>query len=81
MDGMDIVNLHTLGLLPFVLQVNLNRFCTMNILLTNANLVLNQSQGIDFLFGPTQVKRRLLISSIFDAMNFKHFLEMFEFDL
>ena len=28
--------------------------------------------------GPTQVKCRLLISSIFDAMNFQHFLEMLE---
>ena len=27
---------------------------------------------------PTQVKFRLLISSIFDAMNFLHFLEMLE---
>ena len=27
---------------------------------------------------PTQVKFRLLISSIFDAMNFQHFLEMLE---
>ena len=27
-------------------------------------------------YGPTQVKCRLLISSIFDAMNFHHFLEM-----
>ena len=31
-------------------------------------------------FGPTQVKFRLLISSIFDAMNFKNFYEMLEFD-
>ena len=31
--------------------------------------------------GPTQVKCRLLISSIFDAMNFQHFLEMLEFNL
>ena len=31
-------------------------------------------------FGPTQVKCRLLISSIFDAMNFKHFYEMLEFN-
>ena len=31
-------------------------------------------------FGPTQVKFRLLISSIFDAMNFKNFQEMLEFD-
>ena len=29
-------------------------------------------------YGPTQVKCRLLISSIFDAMNFQHFLEMLE---
>ena len=29
-------------------------------------------------FDPTQVKCRLLISSIFDAMNFQHFLEMQE---
>ena len=28
---------------------------------------------------PTQVKCRLLISSIFDAMNFQHFSEMLEF--
>ena len=28
--------------------------------------------------GPPQVKCRLLISSIFDAMNFQHFLEMLE---
>ena len=28
--------------------------------------------------GPTQVKCWLLISSIFDAMNFKHFLEKLE---
>ena len=31
--------------------------------------------------GPTQVKCRLLISSIFHVMNFRHFLEMLEFDL
>ena len=31
--------------------------------------------------GPTQVKCRLLISSIFDAMNFQHFSEMLEFNL
>ena len=29
-------------------------------------------------YGPTQVKCRLLISSIFDAMNFQHFLEMLQ---
>ena len=29
-------------------------------------------------YGPTQVKCRLLISSIFDAMNFQHFLKMLE---
>ena len=29
-----------------------------------------------FLIGPTQVKCRLLISSIFDAKNFQHILEM-----
>ena len=29
-------------------------------------------------YGPTQVKSRLLISSIFDAMNFQHFFEMLE---
>ena len=28
--------------------------------------------------GPTQVKCQLLISSIFEAMNFQHFLEMLE---
>ena len=28
--------------------------------------------------GPTHVKRRLLISSIFDTMNVQHFLEMLE---
>ena len=76
MHGMDIVNLHTFGLLKCVLQVNLNRLCPTNILLTIADLVLNQSQGIDFLFGPTQVKCRLLISSFFDAMKFHHFWEM-----
>ena len=32
-------------------------------------------------YGPTQVKCRLLISSIFYAMNFRHFLEMLEFNL
>ena len=32
-------------------------------------------------FGPTQVKFRLLISSIFYVMNFQHFSEMLEFDL
>ena len=31
--------------------------------------------------GPTQVKCRLLISSIFDVMNFQHFSEMLEFNL
>ena len=31
--------------------------------------------------GPTQVNCRLLISSIFDALNFQHFLEMLEFNL
>ena len=31
--------------------------------------------------GPTQVKCRLLISSIFYVMNFRHFLEMLEFNL
>ena len=30
------------------------------------------------LLGPTQVKSRLLSSSIFDAMNFQHFLEKLE---
>ena len=30
------------------------------------------------LLGPTQVKCRLLISSIFDAMNFQHFMKMLE---
>ena len=35
------------------------------------------SNGI-YDLGPTQVKCRLLISSIFDAVNFKHFLEMLE---
>ena len=30
------------------------------------------------LYGPPQVKCRLLSSSIFDAMNFQHFLEMLE---
>ena len=29
-------------------------------------------------YGPTQVKSRLLSSSIFDAMNFQHFFEMLE---
>ena len=29
-------------------------------------------------YDPTQVKFRVLISSIFDAMNFQHFLEMLE---
>ena len=33
------------------------------------------------MYGPTQVKCRLLISSIFDAMNFQHFPEMLEFNL
>ena len=33
----------------------------------------------DEVLGPTQVKWRLLISSIFDAMNFQHFSEMLEF--
>ena len=28
--------------------------------------------------GPTQVKCQVLISSIFDAMNFQHFLETLE---
>ena len=32
-------------------------------------------------YGPPQVKCQLLISSIFDAMNFQHFLEMLEFNL
>ena len=31
--------------------------------------------------GPTQVKCRLVISDIFYVMNFRHFLEMLEFDL
>ena len=35
----------------------------------------------NFILSPTQVKCPLLISSIFDAMNFQHFLEMLEFDL
>ena len=30
--------------------------------------------------GPPQVKCQLLISSIFDAMNFQHFWEMLEHD-
>ena len=29
-------------------------------------------------YGPTQVKCRLLISGIFDTINFQHFLEMLE---
>ena len=33
-----------------------------------------------YVYGPTQVKCRLLISSIFDAMNFQHFYEMLEFN-
>ena len=32
-------------------------------------------------YGPTQVKSRLLISSIFYVMNFRHFLEIREFNL
>ena len=31
--------------------------------------------------GPTQVKCRLLISSTFYSMNFRHILELLEFDL
>ena len=31
-------------------------------------------------YGPTQVKCRLLITIIFDAMNFQHFSEMLEFN-
>ena len=33
------------------------------------------------MYGSPQVKCRLLISSIFDAMNFQHFLEMLEHNL
>ena len=32
-------------------------------------------------YGPTEVKCRLLISSIFDVMNFKHFSKMRHFNL
>ena len=46
---------------------------------------IGKDQGSSLEFGgpihhldPTQVKFRLLISSIFDAMNFQHFLEMLE---
>ena len=35
----------------------------------------------DTYLGPPQVKCRFLISSIFYAMNFQHFLEMLEFNL
>ena len=37
-----------------------------------------QISYIEFDLGPTQVKCQLLNSSIFDAMNFQHFLEMLE---
>ena len=36
---------------------------------------------ISLIYGPTQVKSRLLSSSIFDAMNFQHFSEMLEHNL
>ena len=39
------------------------------------------SDLLDEVVGPTQVKCRHLISSIFDAMNFQHSSEMLEFDL
>ena len=45
-------------------------------------LVLYRHDGSQIFFnsdlGPPQVKSRLLISSIFDAMNFQHFFEMLE---
>ena len=34
-----------------------------------------KNQGVAQDLGPTQVKCRLLISNIFDAMNFQHFSE------
>ena len=36
---------------------------------------------LEYNIDPTQAKCRLLISSIFYAMNFRHFLKMLEFNL
>ena len=45
----------------------------------DCNILLQQNPYIlSMIYGPTQVKSRLLSSSIFDAMNFQHFLEMLE---
>ena len=53
--------------------------------MAETKLLQNQIQcihiGLDLVLGPTQVKCRLLISSIFYVMNFQHFLEMLEFNL
>ena len=47
--------------------------------MAKCNLSLNYSQKIfwsDWTIGPPQIKCWLLISSIFDAMNFQHFSKM-----
>ena len=43
--------------------------------------LLISSRSLVSPLGPTQVKCRLLISSIFYVMNFQHLLEMLEFNL
>ena len=43
--------------------------------LTFLCLLLHCYHCVDTYLGPPQVKCRLLISSIFDAMNFQHFSE------
>ena len=48
--------------------------CSLQIL----NDYQNNLYNVFYHLGPTQVKWRFLISSIFDAMNFQHILEMLE---
>ena len=50
--------------------------------ISNKKYYIHTDSGfIYFIIGPTQVKCGLLISSIFYATNFRHFLEMLEFNL
>ena len=48
------------------------------VLISNEIALWHNALFVSWNKGPTQVKYRLLISSIFDAMNFRHFLELLE---
>ena len=60
-------------------MVTLRLVLTLDFLakLVNKNI----SKNVRYYNGPTQVKCQLLISGIFYALNFRHFLEMLEFNL